>query len=262
MEGIPDARRLRHLVRPDRPRAEPTGTPQCCVLVPVGSTEQHGPHLATGTDSILAAAVCERAARLLTTEGRPAAVTPAIWTGLTGHHTGFGGTFTLSLATFSALIRDICASIRGAGFSDIVLVNGHGGNMAALWAVATDISVRSGQTVWSTTYFVEAATGIAAELESQSSLQHACEAETSMIWALSPDQVRQDRLTDGPGFDMAASMQPRLRAFEPFSNLTASGVSGFARRATPEKGERLLASAARILASSLVRRNTPSPTES
>lgn len=231
-----------------------------CVLVPIGSTEQHGPHLVTGTDTLLAGAVCERTARIMSAEGHPAVVTPPVWTGLAGHHVGFGGTFSLCLATFSALIWDICASIRGAGFSDIVLVNGHGGNMAALSAIATDLSVRSGRPVWSTTYFVEAAAEIAELLDSQTSLQHACEAETSMIWALSPERVREDRLTDGPGFDMEAAMQPRLRAFEPFSALTANGVSGQASRATPEKGERLLAAAAQVLADRLATRHALSPT--
>lgn len=229
---------------------------RACVLVPVGSTEQHGPHLATGTDSLLAGAVCEGAARLLAADGRAAVVTPPVWTGLAAHHVDLGGTFTLSLATFSALIGEIVASIRAAGFEDIVLVNGHGGNMAALSAVATDLSARLGQPVWSTTYFVEAAPEIAAELETQVALQHACEAETSMVLALSPQLVRSDRLVDGPGFDMQAAMQPRLRSFQPFSTLTPNGVSGSPHHASAEKGIRLLEASARVLAQRLSARPT------
>lgn len=231
------------------------------VLVPVGSTEQHGPHLVTGTDSLLAAEVCRRAALRLTAGGGACIVTPAVWTGLAAHHTGFGGTFSLGLATFAALLGDICASIRAAGFGDIVLVNGHGGNMAALSAIATDIAVQSGHPVWSTTYFVEAAEEIAGCLDAQTALQHAGEAETSMVWALSPGHVRRAELADGPGFDMAAAIAPRLRRFEPFSTLTANGVSGHARRATPEKGLRLLDIAARVLADRLAARPAPHSSE-
>lgn len=227
---------------------------RACVLVPVGSTEQHGPHLVTGTDSLLAGAVCEEAARLLEAQGQAAVVTPAIWTGLAAHHVDLGGTFTLSLGTFGALIGEIVTSIRAAGFQDIVLVNGHGGNMAALSATASDLSVRLGHPVWSTTYFVEAGLELAAELEVQDALQHACEAETSMIWALWPERVRQERLVDGPGFDMHAAMQPRLRSFQRFSEHTPNGVSGFPSHATPDKGRRLLAAAAQVLARRLSER--------
>jgi len=218
------------------------------VLVPVGSTEQHGPHLVTGTDSILVAAVCERAAGEMARSGYPCVVAPTVWTGLADHHVEFGGTFTLGLPTFMALLTDICASIRKAGFSKVVLVNGHGGNMPGLSAAAAEIAAKTGMPVYTTTYFIEAAKEIEALLEAQENLQHACEAETSMIWALRSADVREDRLCDGPGFSLQAALQPSLRTFEPFSRLTQNGVSGSATKATPEKGARLLAACADVLA--------------
>jgi creatinine amidohydrolase len=134
-----------------------------------------------------------------------------------------------------------------AGFGRIVLVNGHGGNMAALSAVATDISSRTGQRIFTTTYFIEAEQEIASILEEQSNLQHACEGETSMMWALSPDHVRPSALCDGPDFELSHVLQPSLRAFEPFSRITQNGVSGAATNADAKKGERLLAAAAHAL---------------
>ena len=226
------------------------------VLVPVGSTEQHGPHLGTGTDSVLVAEVCRRAASQMSDAGIACVITPTVWTGLAAHHTSFGGTFTLSLATFAALLEDICNSIHGAGFHDVILVNGHGGNMAALTAIATDISVRSGKTVQTTTYFIEAAAEIGVLLEDQAAPQHACEAETSMIWATAPQSLRRKSIVDGPDFDLDASLRPSLRGFQPFSALTANGVSGKASRASAKKGEALLTAASTVLADRLMDRVT------
>lgn len=97
------------------------------VLLPAASTEQHGPHLPTGVDDMLVTEVCRRTARLV--EEIPVVVAPTVWCGLADHHVALGGTFTITLATYHALLRDLCRSILGAGFRRIVLVNGHGGNI-------------------------------------------------------------------------------------------------------------------------------------
>lgn len=95
------------------------------VILPVGSIEQHGPHLPVEVDSMLGETVALRAAaRLAATE--PVLVLPMLWTGLSEHHMSFGGTITLELATFTAVIEDICRSIVRHGFRRIVLLNGHG----------------------------------------------------------------------------------------------------------------------------------------
>ena len=66
------------------------------VLLPVASTEQHGPHLATGVDTFLCGEACRRTA-LLVTAHHPIVVAPTVWMGLAEHHVAFGGTFSLSL---------------------------------------------------------------------------------------------------------------------------------------------------------------------
>lgn len=220
------------------------------VLVPVGSTEQHGPHLPTGVDSMLASAVCRRAAEGLTAQGRPCIVAPTVWTGIADHHVDFGGTFSVRLSTFIALLTDVCASIATAGFTRIALVNGHGGNMSALAAIGPELARTVAAPVHTTTYFIEAAEAFATILEDQATVMHACEAETSMIWALDPAKVRQDQLAaaEGPAFDMLGSLRPDLKTFTPFSKLTTSGVMGVNRRASAAKGERLLTAAAEVLA--------------
>ena len=222
------------------------------VLLPVASTEQHGPHLPTGVDSILAVEVCRRTVRALGTDVA-AIVAPIVWCGLADHHVPFGGTFTLSLATYHLLLRDLCRSILGAGFRKIVLVNGHGGNIQGLAAIAVELTRELGTPIATTTYFMEAADQIAQVLEDQDCVMHACEAETSMMMAVAPGLVQASRLQDahGPAFAMVPSLLPTLKRFETFDHLTASGVAGDARRATAVKGELLLDACARNLAERL-----------
>jgi creatinine amidohydrolase len=211
------------------------------VLLPVASTEQHGPHLATGVDDFLCSQVCRRAADKLSPR-RAVVVTPTVWFGLADHHVAFGGTFSISLATYHAVLRDVCRSILQAGFRRIVLVNGHGGNIQALAVIAGELTRELAAPVATVTYFMEGTAEAAGILEDQNGVMHACEAETSMMMATDPDLVDRTRLNEahGPAFDIAGSLQPSLKRFRSFSELTGSGVAGDARKASEKKGEALL----------------------
>lgn len=77
------------------------------VLLPVASTEQHGPHLATGVDTFLAGEGCRRIA-LIAAKQQPIIVAPTLWMGLAEHHMAFGGTFTVFLTTYHAILKDLC----------------------------------------------------------------------------------------------------------------------------------------------------------
>ena len=96
------------------------------VIIPVGSTEQHGPHLPVQVDARLAAEVARRAAARISEHGS-VVVAPTLWCGLAEHHMAFGATITLDFATFHALIRCVCDSILRHGFRRLALLNGHGG---------------------------------------------------------------------------------------------------------------------------------------
>jgi creatinine amidohydrolase len=222
------------------------------VLLPVASTEQHGPHLATGVDDFLCSEVCKRVARELTPDVS-VVVAPTVWFGLADHHVAFGGTFTISLATYYAVLRDLCRSILGAGFRRIVIVNGHGGNMQALAAFTGELTRELNASIATTTYFMEAAAEQAQILEEQNGVMHACEAETSMMMAIHPELVNRSRLeaAHGPNFDLTASLVPSLKTFRTFAELTASGVAGDARKASASKGEALLEACATALAARL-----------
>ena len=228
---------------------------EAVVLLPVASTEQHGPHMATGVDCVLVGEVCRRAAGLVAERGRPVVVAPVVWAGLARHHMALGGSFTLSLATYQALLLDLGRSIKAAGFRRLVVVNGHGGNMTALNAMSPELTEALGMPVAITTYFQLAEASIAPILEDQPGVLHAGEAETSMMLAVRPDLVATDRLAEAQG-----PMAPRAGAvlgaafhrWRSFGEVTATGVIGDARRASAEKGERLLAAAAEALAAEVV----------
>jgi creatinine amidohydrolase len=222
------------------------------VLLPVGSTEQHGPHLPTGVDDFLCSEICRRVAAELAPDC-PVVVAPTLWCGLADHHVAFGGTFTLTLSTYYAVLKDLCRSILNAGFRRIVIVNGHGGNIQALATFTGELTRELNAPIAATTYFMEAREAMAAILEDQAGVMHACEAETSMMMVVHPGLVDVQRLGDarGPNFDIVASLVPSLKTFRSFADITASGVAGDARRASSAKGERLLVACAAALAARL-----------
>src|SRR5215212_2876337 len=207
------------------------------VLLPAASTEQHGPHLATGVDAFLGQEGCRRLA-LRVAERRPIVVAPTIWMGLAEHHVASGGTFSVSLATYYALLRDLCDSILRAGFTKILIVNSHGGNYAALVAMTTDLARELKAPIAVTTlYTLPHVSGAYADvLEDQKEVHHACEAETSMMMAAFPDCVRAQKISEafGPS-EVGSPMQRPLLVFNSFTELTASGVIGDARRSSAAK---------------------------
>jgi creatinine amidohydrolase len=224
------------------------------VLLPVASTEQHGPHLATGVDDYLCGEACRRAAMLVVKE-KPIVVAPTLWCGLAEHHVAFGGTFTLTLPTYHALLRDLCQSILRAGFKHILIVNGHGGNITALNALTVDLTRELSAPIATTTYIITGQEETKAILEDQDGIMHACEGETSMMMALKPDLVDRKRLAEahGPSLGIGGALSRPIHAWKSFKELTPSGVMGDARRSTPAKGEAILDACAKGLAERLLK---------
>ena len=223
------------------------------VILPVGSIEQHGPHLPVEVDSMLGETVALETARRLA-PSHPALVLPMLWTGLSEHHMSFGGTITLDEPTFLAVVGGICRSVVRHGFRRLVLLNGHGGNENALRVAADSLTPVLGVPIVQFTYWYAAAEAIRAILETQTDLQHACEAETSMMMAVRPDLVAVDRIA------MArANRTPDVKDFvgggvyrwRTIGARSASGVLGNPEAATLEKGQRLIAAIADTLAGKL-----------
>ncbi len=224
------------------------------VLIPVGSMEQHGPHLPVEVDSALGEAVAIRIAETAAARGQQIVTLPPVWTGLSEHHMSFGGTITLELATMAALIGDVCRSLVRHGFRRLALLNSHGGNENALRSIADDLSPKLGVAIVEFCYWHAAAAPIAAILETQGALLHACEAETSMMLALRSDLVAMDRLTHDnhpPAVELEDVVGTGMYRWRALASRTASGVIGNPEAASAEKGARLIAAIAEDVAGKL-----------
>ena len=210
------------------------------VILPVASMEQHGPHLAVGVDTVLCEGVCRLAAEAIAEE-MPVIVAPTLWCGLAEHHMEFGGTFTFDLPTYRAVLLAFLKSIARHGFRKVLIVNGHGGNIAALAAFLPDFAVETGLKLCATTYFELAQPAIATLLEDQDRVRHACEGETSLMMALAPELVRHDKLGAAVGPAHSTPRPLGVARYRSFRSFSETGVVGDARRASKTKGERLAA---------------------
>jgi creatinine amidohydrolase len=208
------------------------------VILPVASLEQHGPHLPVEVDSMLGETVAAHTAAKVAARGQAVVVLPVLWTGLSEHHMSFGGTITLDNAAFAALVEGVVRSVLRHGFRKIVLLNAHGGNENALRAVTDDLTPKLGVPIVQFTYWYAAAVAIAKILETQGGLSHACEAETSMMMAVRPELVAEDRIPLAKS-NTTGDISSGVYRWRSIGSRSASGVIGNPEAATRDKGERL-----------------------
>jgi creatinine amidohydrolase len=161
----------------------------------------------------------------------------------------FGGTFTLDFATFRSLIECLCRSLERHGFRRVLLLNGHGGNVAALRVLVDELR-RLDMRLATATYWQIDPVAIADILERQSGVQHACEAETSMVMALRPELVDESQLEAAKHVEasQAAGQAQAVHSPMKFEERTPSGAIGDPTAASAEKGEKLLEAAATAVA--------------
>jgi creatinine amidohydrolase len=219
------------------------------VILPLGSMEQHGPHLPVEVDSTLVEAVALGTARAMATQGGRALVLPTLWMGISEHHMSFGGTVTLDAATFIAVLGQVCRAVARHGFRRIVLLNGHGGNEWAMRVAADELTPALGFPVVAMTYWNVAAAAIAEVLTAQSRLLHACEAETSLMLTLRPGVVAMDR---APPAQPLPDEGPGAHRWRTLAEVSSVGVIGEPRAASAEKGERLLGAIAEAMARAIL----------
>jgi creatinine amidohydrolase len=188
------------------------------LAVPLGSLEQHGPHLPLATDTVVAQAVL-RAARL------DAVVAPALAYGASGEHEGFPGTVSLGTdALTTVLVEYGRSACRWAG--RLLVVNGHGGNLDALRSAVPLLRAEGRDAAW----FPCGVPGGDA---------HAGRTETSLLSHVEPAAVRADRSVPGVTTPIG-ELLPRLRA-EGVRAVSPTGVLGDPAGASAEEGARLLA---------------------
>lgn len=199
-------------------------------LVPVGSTEQHGPHAPLGVDWLTAEAIASRAAERF--DGDPI-VGPTIPVGIAEEHRSFEGTLWVSEDTFRSYVGETIESLAAHGFDRIVVVNGHGGNTDALRELCGRVSRDGDAYAVAYTWF---------DAVDYADLGHAGPAETSVIRQLRPDLLHEDR-TDEAAAGAADSWGEWVAgtnlAYDSDS-FTDSGVVGDPREGSAELGDALL----------------------
>jgi creatinine amidohydrolase len=211
-------------------------------LVPVGATEQHGPHLPTGTDTIIATALCEAAS-----ERTGAVVLPAVpVTASYGHGTELPGTLSLTPELLAAVVRQYAEWTATSGLRRLVFVNAHAGNGAAL-GMATDHlrlfrpDLRVAHVDWWRLDPV-----LLQEMTADGDDVHANRGETALMLAIAPDLVRTERVRDGAADDADRTGGLVFRYTAPA--LSTNGVTGRPSEATPALGAALLERAVSALA--------------
>lgn len=216
--GLPTGRRLD--LRSTRDVADALAAGAATLVVPLGSTEQHGAHLPLGTDTLIADALAER----FCARHPDAWALPALPLGCADEHMGFAGTMSLSEATLHAVVGDVLRSAAVHGFARGFVFSAHGGNVGALERLAEAL-VRDGVgldvCVFSDLRRVaEAQARVAAEygISAEAAGHHAGEWETSVVAALAPEAVDLDAARPGVLADAGTAgtlFYPRLDAKAP-----------------------------------------------
>jgi mycofactocin precursor peptide peptidase len=195
------------------------------LVVPLGSTEQHGPHLPLSTDTDVAVALAER----LATARPNAIVAPALPYGSAGEHAGFAGTLSIGQNALELAVLELVRS--AAEFAAVMLVSGHGGNAEPLGRAVITLRAEGRRVgAWSPRAEI-LRTGSVADA-------HAGRLETSLLLALAPDGVRLD-LAEAGDVRPLAEVLPALRA-RGVRAVSPNGVLGNPAGASAAEGEALL----------------------
>ncbi|MCO5223691.1 MAG: creatininase family protein, partial [Thermomicrobiales bacterium] len=225
--------------------------PDSLVVLPVGATEQHGPHLVTGTDTFAIEHIA-RAAAVRAADAGSIVVAPTLPYGSSDHHLVFGGTLSFSTQTYYAVIRDLVTSLITDGFGKMLIVNGHGGNHEIIQLVARDLALTHPVQIGALSYWQPAQDRLDAVWSgtpAQRPPGHAGEFETSLVLHLRPDLPPVDPPSRT---DVEIAALPKSgRGWRLERNDGWTGMNGFTDNpaaATAESGERFLEIAVDALA--------------
>ena len=250
----PPSRFWADLKTTDFARLDPAAT---VAVLPVGATEQHGPHLPLSVDQTLVDGVVAACLPQLPA-GLPVLFLPTQQVGYSPEHSAFAGTLTLSAATVIANWVEIGECVARAGVKKLLLLNSHGGQVSVMDVVARELRTRAGLIVYSCSWWNlplgDAVNGLFSADEHRFGV-HAGEIETSMMLALRAQQVDM-----GQARDFKSTSQQRAAGNAILGNgrsaklgwqmqdYNAQGAAGNAAAATADKGRAVLEAAGRQLA--------------
>jgi creatinine amidohydrolase len=229
------------------------------VILPVGSTEQHGPHLPLMVDFALADAIAREAAAEMAAE-LPVVVAPVLPFGCAHYHMDFAGTIDLPTDVFCATLEAVVGSLVHHGFGRIMVLNGHGGNHGPAGVAVRNIHAKSGVAIALSSYWQLASEEIGAIRQSgPGGVSHACELETSLMLHYFPHLVRREHFARHiPDIDRhwhavdmfdgeRVSIMESMRAYAP------TGVLGDPTLASARKGAQFRAAIVQSLKRFLTR---------
>jgi creatinine amidohydrolase len=220
------------------------------VLVPVGAHEQHGPNIAVSTDTISADALCRAAASRV---GPAVAVAPAIPWGVSWHHLRFAGTIALRPSTLIAVLEDVVGSLYAHGLSRFLVVNGHGGNTAAITTAIEQIKHDTGVPLIASVFGYALIAEQAKMLLPAEAIGHGGGDEAALVMAVEPHRAKPSAFAPPQPTGVQVETAALLRAYggslaRRYNEVTYNGATGDATSASAEIGQQILDGAAQRLA--------------
>jgi len=180
------------------------------IIIPIGSTEQHGPNGLIGTDAICPTRIASGIAQRL-----DVLIAPTINYGMAQHHMAFAGTITLKPSTLISLVSDVITSLQQHGFSHFYFINGHGGNIPPVTSAFCEIYHAAGKADGAAPrcrlanwWRNDAITDLAAELYGEAEGHHATVSEVALSYFAHPEAVKDVAMSpeiapDGEIYDAA-----------------------------------------------------------
>ena len=217
------------------------------VIVPTGSVEQHGPHCPMDVDITGPFAIAGAAAQRI--DDFPVLVAPPVWSGFTHYNMGFPGTISLRLETYQNLLADVLRSIHANGFPRIIVINGHGGNVAPNDAVTTQVGQEDIFPIAFSWWEAAAPEMKALSQADDGSVGHGGEWETSLQLYLRPHLIDRSKMVDDV---FPKPFSAELRPFAQYAERRRdtekrTGTMGNPLVASAEKGEQVFEAAVRRL---------------
>lgn len=200
-------------------------------ILVVGSTEYHGDHLPYRTDTVVA----EHLAKSVVEKVNGIILLPPLHFGMSEHYSSFPVAISLSTATLTRILRDVFTSLLRHEIKNLLIINGHDGNIAAIETAAREFRVDHPEmriAVLEAWWETGAKLLPEGTFEVWGGLGHAGEGETSMMLAVAPELVAM-RFAQGVVPHLPAHVQVKWR----FEELTTYGVTGDPTKATLEKGK-------------------------
>lgn len=200
-------------------------------LLPIGATEQHGPHMGCGMDTSIAHTLCSDAA-----EQSPVILLPTLPYGCSiGHSKRWPGTIALSPKTLIDIICDIGEWVQSAGIRRLILVNGHVTNEAPLRCGLEMLRAKHDGFMVAIANTAQLSTRVKKAHFDDADDWHANDAETALMMALHPEMIREDKLKEADDPDRTKDCV----FSHPVNRTSTNGVTGTPSKATKTKGEQL-----------------------